>query len=432
MDIKRMVRGRETHAQQRETHAQQRETHAQQRRGFTLVELLVVIAIIGILIALLLPAIQAAREAARRNQCLNQLGKQIGLALQNHHDTRKYFPLASTAPYRNVQYGTIGTQTGTAPNIIYPGQAGDGYSWAVQILPFMEEETTYKNIAQRTTGRPLGDLLDPAFHGTAANNPVINPGGGSEGDAVLNPYIVSSPMPILTCPSFRGSKEVPATGFLVTVPPPSSTTVSAGNYAAVAATSYSVTGSTLDTANLERRQVPPNPIPAQNCDANVLCGNGGLPFAGRPPTGTKVLTKGNGMQAFRDGTSKTIMVAETREEKLTSWYSGFANYVVGHWSVTTAPTFLAGTSGTTTWSCQAPCKQALNKGTVGVESYMPATGTGANPHGGLDHVYGPSSNHPGVVLHAFADGHGDGIDDKTDGSVYLHMITLSGRETDSP
>src|SRR5262249_45715493 len=82
------------------------------RRAFTLVELLVVIAIIGILVALLLPAIQAGREAGRRSQSVNNL-KQIGIAVQNYHHTRKELP----------------------PMRVWDGDR----TWLALILPYMEE-----------------------------------------------------------------------------------------------------------------------------------------------------------------------------------------------------------------------------------------------------------------------------------------------------
>jgi prepilin-type N-terminal cleavage/methylation domain-containing protein/prepilin-type processing-associated H-X9-DG protein len=106
------------------------ERNSQPRRGFTLVELLVVIAIIGILVALLLPAIQSAREAARRTQCKNQL-KNMGLALLNHHDSRKVFPTGGVGVYPDIA------------NFIENGRPfgpdKQGLNWAYQILPYLEE-----------------------------------------------------------------------------------------------------------------------------------------------------------------------------------------------------------------------------------------------------------------------------------------------------
>jgi prepilin-type N-terminal cleavage/methylation domain-containing protein len=105
------------------------------RRAFTLVELLVVIAIIGILIALLLPAVQAAREAARRTQCVNNL-KQIGLAIQNFHDIRQEVcPLYLSAAR---------TCTGTPKACWQPGTFTNHVTWAVLLLPFMEQTNVYE------------------------------------------------------------------------------------------------------------------------------------------------------------------------------------------------------------------------------------------------------------------------------------------------
>ncbi|MGV3608402.1 MAG: DUF1559 domain-containing protein [Planctomycetaceae bacterium] len=155
--------------------------HQLGRKAFTLVELLVVIAIIGVLVALLLPAIQTAREAARRASCSNNL-RQVGLALQNYHDTFKTFPPSGF-------YGRPNS-SGTNPQLAYH------HTWVTAILPFLEQ-------------KPLYDAINfnlPAFNQTILINGVNTP-------------LQSVEVPTLRCPSdagYKNGEQAQTHGFSVT------------------------------------------------------------------------------------------------------------------------------------------------------------------------------------------------------------------------
>ncbi|MBI1348940.1 DUF1559 domain-containing protein [bacterium] len=125
-------------------------------RGFTLIELLVVIAIIAILIALLLPAVQQAREAARRTQCRNQL-KQLALALHNYHDTFNVLPPGAVNPGVNTVAGLPYTSNCAVECRNIP--------WSLLILPYIDQSPLYNQInfslpitkAQRSGTGPATD-----------------------------------------------------------------------------------------------------------------------------------------------------------------------------------------------------------------------------------------------------------------------------------
>ncbi len=93
------------------------------------------IAIIGILVALLLPAVQVAREAGRRISCTNNL-KQLGIALQNYESARKKLPAAGTYDESSL---VLKTPSGYTHHWRIDLQSGTGYSWVVELLPYMEE-----------------------------------------------------------------------------------------------------------------------------------------------------------------------------------------------------------------------------------------------------------------------------------------------------
>ncbi|MFO0787950.1 MAG: DUF1559 domain-containing protein [Pirellulales bacterium] len=118
---------------------QRRNSHA----AFTLVELLVVIAIIGILVALLLPAIQQAREAARRMQCGNNV-KQLAIAAHGYVDTTRLLPPSGIVEQKRLPYGKISYP-------VFDQQSGKMFSWAVLLLPYVEETSLYNQFDQTKT-----------------------------------------------------------------------------------------------------------------------------------------------------------------------------------------------------------------------------------------------------------------------------------------
>jgi len=132
------------------------------RPAFTLVELLVVIAIVGALVALLLPAVQAAREAARRSVCGNQL-RQWGIGLHSHLAARKRFP------------------AGYLSDVLPDGEdAGPGWAWGVQLLPYMEQTNAYATV----------DLSQPVAGPLAAKLRTRTlPASVCPSDAALEPVI---------------------------------------------------------------------------------------------------------------------------------------------------------------------------------------------------------------------------------------------------
>jgi len=226
------------------------------RRAFTLIELLVVIAIIAILIALLLPAVQQAREAARRTQCKNNL-KQIGLALHNYHDTFGSFPIG---------HQFVGGFDGDFAN----NRGGSGFGWGWAILPYFDQG-------------PLFNQFNPSQH--AAVTVAATPGVPS------NAVLCQTVIPVISCPS----DPKPPQG----VDAPNTTNVDDGAIPKNATSSYQGASGSYDGYSGD---VP-------GASPNLARWNGAL---GRSNSGVTSLRN------FTDGTSNSVIVAETKWQMETS------------------------------------------------------------------------------------------------------------------
>ncbi len=367
------------------------------RSGFTWVELIVCFAILGLLVALLLPAIRTAKPAARRAQCQSNL-RNVGIAFQAYSTSKRGelppltggFMIANPHPDKRAGFEI------EAP-------------WSVTILPYMEQTKLYDRL-RITDDNPVQWQRETT-------------GGIGADEAQL---LAQTAISTYLCPDTQNRHA----GGLSYV----------ANAGIIPEDSWSTAH--LDTDHsADRLDFGFNGYGAENHntnDADLAYSTGvfwHVPV--RTPTDKKAPTPINLDQiSAHDGTSQTILLAEnlhTRSYDPASGTGGWISNATGDIAFGIA---VPGTRDGTAFRV-ALSDTAGGLGVAGgaKETALALSQDPVPPHCRINAnlknaVNGrsprPSSNHPGVVNMAFADGSCKVISDQIAPGVYARLLSPIG------
>jgi hypothetical protein len=357
--------------------------------SFTRTDLIVVAATLLFLSCLLFPALAQSNSHADESMCLNKL-KALALAILNHHDTRLSMPLASTQPIDHK------------PGSVDASNAA-GYSWLAQLSPFLEGQNKF------------GSEVVKGMRDKAAFAPESST--TEQGKTV---HLATVVLKEFICPSFKGDAHVSASDSEYQ-PSADGALPAISNYNAFVGTHF------FNADGLGRLVPPEKLVPPASF---AYEGNGAMPFPGI--NGGKLQARGLGFQSFSDGTSNTIEIAETIEPAESAWYDGQTAWLVAAWPGNDKiPTMQPSPNPNQPILCWSDDDKKTSKVAVNLRSAdgTPTTYLAAGRwSGSKERRYAASSNHPGVVSHAFVDGHVEMIATDIDPNLYIQLVTRSGRE----
>lgn len=340
------------------------------RRGLAVVEVIIMGVVLSVIVAMLIPAIDLARDSSCMKTCANNL-KAIGIAFHEYAAVHKLMPSSSSV-------------TRDADGVI---TAVDGWSWLVQILPYMQDTTTGGIDTQK-----LYDSLD-----IAGGRPLVEP-AGVEGTPHADALAVS--LPGLLCPSYAGCSFAD----------PTTKREAITNYKPFGATH--IESLSVASANPQKPKYDPD-------------GERSVGKRSRHPDGACFPGKYFSYVEIRNGTSNTLLAAETIEPRFARWTVGAEAAVVGlpriveyekvdyyyspkwlkqdaSWKITAKPGY---------WTYRTYLDWDCDK-----YPYDGMDGT----HGGK---YGPRSAHAGKTNHLLLDASCHAITNGCDVALYMGLIT---------